>query len=191
MNVVQRRTKRSVTACALGASLALLGACAVVQDPQTYAEAALREDAREAALAPAVGPDADDPPRLDTAAVAQALGRAGRLRGGVYQIQLRQLSSGETAAPATVVLDATLALHPIGGGDAALTGNVVLPLPAVAATVRALGSHGISVTSVERASGPRGGTVATLHVWAVGDAATLARGLHGALDTPQPLVATR
>lgn len=154
---------------ALGGALA---ACAATADPQVYAERALREDALEAARAVEPLGGEMDRLRIDTAAVAHALGARGRLTGGVYAVRIPHGSA---------------VFHPAGGGHAALTGDVVLPTDSVPATVRALAAHGIRVTNVrpgsltalEPAPGHPGNAV--LHVWAVNDAATMARGLRDAL----------
>lgn len=158
----------------VGGTIVILGACASTTDPQVYAERALREDALEAALAVEPLGGADERLRIDTAAVARALGGPGRFHGGVYAVRI---PSGGTAV-----------FHPAGGGDAALTGDVVLPATAVRTTVRALAAQGITVTNVradslgtmDSAPGQPGHAV--LHVWAVSNAVLVARGLHAALD---------
>jgi hypothetical protein len=148
------------------AAVAVSG-CAVGADPQFYAEPALRADAREAALAADFPADPDDRVRIDTAAVAGALGGPGRLRGGVYAVGVP--GGGEAV------------FHPAGEGRAALTGDVVVPASTVAVAVRALEGHGITVTAVEHRTGGEPARAA-LHVWAVNDAGTIARGLRAALD---------
>ena len=170
-----RATVAVVNAVRAVGMAAALGACAATTaDPQVYAELALREDAREAALAfEPRGGDPDDRHRIDTTAIAAALGHARRLPGGMYEVRL----------PGAGVA----VFHPAGGGQAALTGDVVRPAAAVPATVRALASHGIAVTNVRADSlattdslpGQPGQAV--LHVWALSDAGTVARGLQTAL----------
>ena len=159
-----------VRAGVLGSALA---ACAAAPaDPQLYAERALREDALEAANA--VEPLGGEMDRLsiDTAAVARALGVSGELHGGVYAVRLP---------------NGTAAFHPAGGGDAALTGDIVLPTRDVPTAVRALAAQGIRVTNVRPDSlaaldsRPNHPEEAVLHVWAVDDAARVARGLRAAL----------
>jgi hypothetical protein len=151
---------------------ALTGCAAAAADPQVYAERALREDALEAALAVEPLGGEMDRLRIDTGAVSRALGAPGELHGGVYAVRL---SNG------------TAVFHPAGGGDAALTGDIVLPAKDVAATVRALAAQGIRVTNVRPDSlaaldsAPNHPEDAVLHVWAVNDAATVARGLRAAL----------
>ena len=175
----RRRTVAVAGVVRAVATAALLGGCAVTADPQHYAERALREDAREAAesalaVEPRGGDDDDRRLGIDTTAVAHALGHARRLPGGMYEVRLP---------------DAGFAVfHPAGGGQAALTGDVVLPAAAVPATLRALAAHGIAVTNVRPDSlattdslpGRPGSAV--LHVWAVNDAGTMARGLQSALQ---------
>lgn len=159
-------------------SLFALGACAGARDPGAYAEAALREDAREAALAT---PDADEPARIDTAAVAAALGSHGQLRGGVYAVRLPGGAS-------------QLAFHPAGSGRAALTGDVVVPRRSVSAAVGALAAHGIAVTAVRAVRAAESSAAAgdmaraVLQVWAVEDAAALARALSASLNQAQATI---
>ena len=172
----QGRRRRTVAVAGVvraAALAAVLGGCAVTADPQLYAERALREDAREASLALEPVGDDDERLRIDTTAVAHALGHARRLPGGMYEVRLP---------------DAGFAVfHPAGGGQAALTGDVVLPAAAVPATVRALAAQGITVTNVRADSLattdslPGRPGAAVLHVWAVSDAGRMARGLQAAL----------
>lgn len=168
-----RRCAAAVTRVMGAAALAsALGACAAAADPQVYAERALREDALEAALAVEPLGGEMDRLRIDTAAVALAIGAPGRLNGGVYAVRIN---------------NGTAVFHPAGGGHAALTGDVVLPTAAVPATVRALAARGIRVTNVRPGSlaaidaAPGQPGRAVLHLWAVDDAATVARGLRDAL----------
>ena len=115
----------------------------------------------------------DDRLGIDTTAIASALGHVRRLPGGMFEVHLP---------------DAGLAVfHPAGGGRAALTGDVVRPTGAVPATLRALAAQGIVVTNLRPDSLDTTDTLpgqpgrAVLHVWALNDAGTVARGLQAAL----------
>jgi hypothetical protein len=156
------------------ASLATLGGCVGGPSPETYAEAALRADARDAALDQGTS-DPDRPAPLDTAAVSEALGGAGELRGNVYLVRVRRCAG----AGAGCAIDARLAFHPAVGARAALTGDVAVPGRVAGATARALAARGVQVTATH-AESTTGSVV--LSVWGMGDAAELARNLSRGLE---------
>ena len=161
------------------AALALLSGCAVVRDavvddPDVGAELALREDAREAAEA-AFEPPADARDVLvDTAAVAHALGGAGRLLGRIYEV--RVAGTGGSG------IEAVVAFHPAGGGRTAITGDVSLSGAAAGRVERALAGRGIKVTPVTDDHGPSGVPRTVLRVWAVDEPVSLAHRLRAAID---------
>jgi hypothetical protein len=128
------------------------------------------------------GADARD---LDTAAVSLALGRAGKVNGGVYQVSVPRaetIRDGGVEVPASMGLATAINFQPTGGGKAAITGDFVMIAAEVNPVIRALSEHGIEVTSLHNhllADEPQ---LFFMHFWADDDAAKLARGLRAALD---------
>ncbi len=122
---------------------------------------------------------------LDTAAVARALGYAGRVNGGVYQVSVPRaetIRDGGMEVPASMGLGTAINFQPTGGGKAAITGDFVMIAAEVNIVIRSLRDHGIEVTSLHNhllTDEPR---LFFMHFWANADAVTLAGGLRAALD---------
>jgi hypothetical protein len=132
--------------------------------------------------APASAPSAID---LDTAAVARALGTAGRVNGGVYQVSVpraeRITDHGVELGPPMGTATA-INFQPTGGGKAAITGDFVMTAPEVNKVIRALREHGIEVTALHSHMLEESPRLFFMHFWANDDAVALARGLRAALD---------
>jgi Domain of Unknown Function (DUF1259) len=134
-----------------------------------------------AAAAQAAAPPGID---LDTAAVARALGYAGRVNGGVYQVSIPRVEvirDGGMVVPASMGLGTAINFQPTGGGKAAITGDFVMTADEVNKVIRALREHAIEVTSLHNhllTDEPR---LFFMHFWANADATLLARGLRTAL----------
>ncbi len=132
------------------------------------------------AAAPAAGPSG-----IDTARIAQALGHAGKVNGGVYQVSVARPDTirdeGLVIPPAMGVATA-LNFQPTGGGNAAITGDFVLRAAEVNPVLRALRAHGIEVTAVHNHMLDEEPRLFFMHFWAVGDGVRLAEGLRAALD---------
>ena len=125
---------------------------------------------------------------LDTAALAQTLGRGGTVNGGVYQVSMPRAEpirmEGMEIAPAMGVATA-INFQPTGSGKAAVTGDFVLTAEEVDPVLRTLGQEGIAVTALHShmlAEEPR---LLFMHFWANDDAVRLARGLRLALEQTQ------
>jgi len=122
---------------------------------------------------------------LDTAAVAKALGAAGRVNGGVYQVSVPRAGvireGGVPLSPAMGVATA-INFQPLGGGRAAITGDFVMIAPEVAAVQRALRAHNISITALHSHMTDEQPRLLFMHFWAMDDAVTLAQGLRAALE---------
>jgi len=122
---------------------------------------------------------------IDTAAISRALGRAGKVNGGVYQVSVPRaetIRDGGMEVPPSMGLATALNFQPTGGGKAAITGDFVMIASEVNIVIRALREHGIEVTSLHNhllTDEPR---LFFMHFWANDDAAKLARGLRAALD---------
>lgn len=125
------------------------------------------------------------PLNLDTAAIARALGTAGKVNGGVYQVtvpRLDQIQENGVEVPASMGVATAINFQPTGGGKAAVTGDFVMTADEVNPVIHALTSHAISVTAVHNhmlAESPR---LFFMHYWAIADASQLAAGLRAALD---------
>jgi hypothetical protein len=154
-------------------------------DPAKIAEslrAALGESKTPMTVAAAATPNA--PLDLDTAAVARALGYAGKVNGGVYQVSVprgeRIVDMGNEIPPSMGVATA-INFQPTGGGKAAITGDFVLLGSEVNAVLRALRENGIQVTAVHSHMLQESPRLLFMHFWANDDAIKLATGLHAAL----------
>ena len=122
---------------------------------------------------------------LDTAAIAQALGRTGKVNGGVYQVsvprRVRITDHGMEIPPSMGVATA-INFQPTGGGKAAITGDFVMIASEVNPVIRALQDNGITPTALHSHMLTENPRLFFMHFWANDDAATLARGLRAALD---------
>ena len=122
---------------------------------------------------------------LDTAAVAKALGAAGRVNGGVYQVSVPRagvIREGGAPLPPAMGVATAINFQPLGGGRAAITGDFVMLATEVAAVQRALREHHIGITSLHSHMTDEQPRLLFMHFWAVDDAVMLAQGLRAALD---------
>jgi len=131
---------------------------------------------------------------LDTAAVASTLGFAGRINGGVLQVNVPRgetIHSGGLEIPPSMGLSTVINFQPTGNGKAAITGDFVLLGTEVNPVIKALGEHGIAVTSLHSHLLDEEPRLFFMHFWANADAVALARGLKAALDLTNSLPARR
>ena len=122
---------------------------------------------------------------LDTTAVAKALGHAGRINGGVYQVSVPRaepITEHGMQLPPSMGLATAINFQPTGGGKAAITGDFVLTATEVNPVIRALTSHGIEVTSIHSHMLEESPRLFFMHFWANDQASKLATGLRAALD---------
>ncbi len=134
------------------------------------------------APSPAAPPAAID---LDTAAVAKALGYAGRVNGGVYQVNVPRaapISEHGMQIPPSMGLTTSINFQPTGGGKAAITGDFVMTGDEVNPVIRALTSQGIEAVSIHSHLLEESPRLFFMHFWANDDATKLATGLRAALD---------
>jgi len=124
-------------------------------------------------------------PAIDQGQVETALGRQGRVNGGILQVGVARAEkiteNGMELLPAMGVSTA-LNFQPTADGKAAITGDFVLIASEVNAVARALRDNGIQVTAIHNhalADSPR---LFYMHFWANDDAVKLAKGLRAALD---------
>lgn len=139
-----------------------------------------------AAAAPA-GLSAPAPAELgiDTAGIARALGYAGRMNGGVYQMAVPRaetIRDGGIEIPSSMGLSTVMNFQPTGNGRAAITGDFVLIGAEVNPVIRSLRDEGIEVTSLHSHMLMEEPRLFFMHFWANDHAVKLARGLRAALD---------
>ena len=154
-------------------------------DPAKIAEtlrAALGESGTPASAAAPPAPNAAID--LDTAAVARALGYAGKVNGGVYQVSVpraERIRDMGREVPPSMGVATGINFQPTGGGKAAITGDFVLVGSEVNPVLRALRDNGIQVTAVHSHMLNESPRLFFMHFWANDDAVKLARGLQSAL----------
>lgn len=133
--------------------------------------------------APAAAAPAGDP-GIDTAAVAKALGYAGRMNGGVYQVTVPRaetLRENGMEIPPVMGLTTAINFQPTGGGKAAITGDYVMLSSEVNAVIKALRENGIEAVSLHSHLLDDEPRLYFMHFWANDDAVKLARGLAAGL----------
>jgi hypothetical protein len=124
-------------------------------------------------------------PDLDTAAIDQALGRKGKMNGGVYQVSVpRAETVKDSGMEVPEAMGSAIAINfqPTGSGKVATTGDFVLTADEVNPVIKALQANGIEVTALHNhmlADEPR---LFFMHFWANDEAQKLAKGLRAALD---------
>jgi Domain of Unknown Function (DUF1259) len=143
-----------------------------------------------ASASPAPTPTSTMPPTqiaitLDTTTVAQTLGVAGKMNGGVYQLSVprrERICDDGQEIPSTMGVATAINFQPTVGGKAAITGDFVLLGKEVNPVLWTLGENGIEVTAIHSHMTDEQPRLYFMHFWAVDDAAKLARGLRAALD---------
>ena len=123
---------------------------------------------------------------LDTAALDQALGRKGKVNGGVYQVSVARAEMPKDAGmevPEAMGSAIAINFQPTGMGKAAITGDFVLTADEVNPVVRALRSNGIEVTALHNHMLNDEPRLFFMHFWANDDAGKLAQGLKEALES--------
>jgi len=133
---------------------------------------------------PAPAPSSE-PFGIDTTAITSALGHAGRVNGGVWQVSVPRaetIKSGDFEVPPSMGLGTAINFQPTGGGKAAITGDFVLIGSEVNRVIKALSDNRITVTSLHNHLLDETPRLFFMHFWANDDAAKLARGLKAALD---------
>ena len=133
--------------------------------------------------------NANPPVDLDTAALDQTIGVAGKEAGGVYKFSIAPKDAvtldGLTLPPSMGTTTA-FAFQPLGNGKAAITGDFALLPSQVNPVVRTLRANGIFVTALHSHMLGAQPTMFFMHFFATGGAIPLARGLRagvGALST--------
>jgi len=135
--------------------------------------------------APAAPGSAETPFGIDTAAVRRALGREGRVTGGVYQVSAGRAETiralGIDLAPAMGV-GTVMSFQPTGNGRAVINGDFAMIATEVDSVLRALRENRIEVVELHNHLVDEEPRLYFVHFWAHDEAITLARGLRKALD---------
>jgi hypothetical protein len=122
---------------------------------------------------------------LDTAAIARALGRSGKLNGVVYQVGVPRRDpvtmNGETI-PASMGLATAINFQSANGSRVATTGDFVMTAGEVNPVIAALRRGGIAVTAIHSHMLDESPKLFFAHFWAVGAPATLGAALKSALS---------
>lgn len=127
---------------------------------------------------------ADQKLDLDTVTIDQALGRKGKVNGGVYQVSIPRteiITDGGMEVPEALGSAIAINFQPTGGGKAAITGDFVLTADEVNPVIRTLRANGIEVTALHNHMLKDEPRLFFLHFWANTDVSELAKGLKAAL----------
>lgn len=136
-----------------------------------------------AADASAAQPSADL--GFDQKQVEQALGRGGKVNGGILQISVpraEKISDEGMVVPPSMGVATAFNFQPTGGGKAAITGDFVLLGREVNPVIKALRDNGFEVTALHSHMLTEEPRLFFMHFWANEDAVRLAKGLRAALD---------
>jgi hypothetical protein len=143
------------------------------------------------ALSKTPGPDASaapapsEPLGIDQKAVEQALGRSGKVNGGILQFGIPRaeaITENAMPIPPSMGIATAINFQPTGAGKAAITGDFVLLGKEVNPVMKALRENGIGVTAVHSHMLMEEPRLFFMHFWANEDAVKLAQGLKIALD---------
>jgi len=122
---------------------------------------------------------------IDQKQVEQALGRSGKVNGGVLQFGVprsEKISDSGMDVPPSMGVATAINFQPTGNGKAAITGDFVLLGSEVNPVIRALRENGIAVTAIHSHMLMEEPRLFFMHFWANDDAVKLAKGLRAALD---------
>ncbi len=137
------------------------------------------------------GPDTAGSPQpqtdlgLDQKQIEQALGRSGKVNGGILQFSVpraEQITDSGMSVPASMGVATGINFQPTGQGKAAITGDFVLLGGEVNPVIKALTDNGIQVTALHSHMLTEQPRLFFMHFWANDDAGKLAKGLRAALD---------
>jgi hypothetical protein len=127
-----------------------------------------------------------NPTSLDTAAIDTALGVKGSWDGAVYKsafVRRETVADGPLALPAGLGSTTSVTFQPLGGGMAALSGDLVMIASEVQPALVALRRGGIDLVEVHHHNLTDEPRLFFVHYWAVGDAVAQAKAVRLAVDT--------
>lgn len=121
---------------------------------------------------------------LDTAAIDKALGAAGKISGGVYQVNIPRAQLPKEHGmelPAPMGTAESINFQPTWKGRAVITGDFVLVASEVTPVLRTLRENGIEVTALHNHMLEDEPHLFFMHFWAEGDLTKLLAGIRSAL----------
>ena len=158
---------------------------AMGNDPATLAQG-LRAGLDATAIPPAAAPPGQQPPvDLDTAGIDNALGRKGTADGGIYKFTIARkdtITDGADVPPPTFGVTTGINFQPVGGGKAAINGDIVMTGPEVQKMIQALRKGNIDLVEVHNHMFTDNPRLFYAHFWAVDDGVTLAKAMRAAVD---------
>lgn len=122
---------------------------------------------------------------LDQKQIEQALGRSGKVNGGILQFSIarsEKITDEGMEIPPPMGVATGINFQPAGKGRAAITGDFVLLASEVNPVIRALRENGIQMTALHSHMLTEQPRLFFMHFWAVDDPGKLAHGLRAALD---------
>ena len=130
-------------------------------------------------------PSASEPLGIDQKAVEEALGRSGKVNGGILQFGVPRadtIRENAMVLPPAMGIATAINFQSTGRGKAAITGDFVLLGKEVNPVMKALRENGIEVTAVHSHMLMEEPRLFFMHFWANDDAVKLAKGLKAAVD---------
>ncbi|MEU1409088.1 DUF1259 domain-containing protein [Streptomyces sp. NPDC005728] len=135
---------------------------------------------------PPAEPTASSPPvDLDTAAIDAAMGVKGFADGEIYKctyVRRETVADGLLILPPGLGATTSVNFQPLGGGRAALSGDLVMIAKEVQPVLVALRRGGVELVEVHHHNLTDEPRLFFVHYWAVGDAVTLAKDIRRAVD---------
>jgi hypothetical protein len=122
---------------------------------------------------------------IDQKPIEEALGRSGKVNGGVLQFgapRAEAISENGMVVPPAMGVATAINFEPTGGAKAAITGDFVLLGREVNPVMKALRENGIEVTALHNHMLMEEPRLFFMHFWANDDAVKLAKALRTALD---------
>ncbi len=158
---------------------------AMADDPIPLAQG-LKAALDATAIPPATPSPAQQPPiDLNTAGIDKALGRTGSAEGGIYKFTIARtdtITADGHVLPPTFGTTAGVNFQPLGGGKAAINGDIIMTAPEVQKVIQALSAGGIALVEVHNHMLTDQPRLFFAHFWATGDGVALATALRPALD---------
>lgn len=125
------------------------------------------------------------PVDLDTAAIDAAVGVKGATDGEIHKcayVRRETVTDGSVILPPGLGATTSVNFQPLGGGRAALSGDLVVIAEEVQPVLVALRRGGVELTAVHRHNPTDEPRLFFVHYWAVGDAVSLAKAIRRAVD---------
>ncbi|MFI9251722.1 DUF1259 domain-containing protein [Streptomyces sp. NPDC053069] len=136
---------------------------------------------------PPAEPAASSPPvDLDSAAIDAAMGVKGAADGEIYKctyVRRETVADGHVVLPPGLGATTSVNFQPLGGGRAALSGDLALIASEVQPALTALRRGGIELVELHHHNLTDEPRLFFIHYWAIGDAVRLAEAVRKAVNT--------